>query len=239
MTESGLIIQDFAGAHNGDISKTGARLIKGGSWKKQRTVVVIPADDLIPAKVALCLWNLIFPPNNGVVRILAQGMEVGSAYSSAIEQILSHQDLSGWEFVLCCEHDNLPPQDGLLKLVESMESHPELSAIGGLYFCKGENGCSQIWGDPSDPVMNFRPQVPKSETVQECCGLGQGFTLFRLSMFKDPRLRKPWFVTQKGASGVSTQDLYFWSDARKLGYRCAVDTRVKVGHLDTQTGIVW
>ena len=233
-----LVITDFGGIHNknGDITKS--RLIKGGSWKRERIIMAIPADTMIPAKCALALWNLIMPPNNGCVRILCQNMEVGHAYSVCLEQVLAHPDLKDWEFFLTVEHDNLPPQDGVLKLVESMEAHPELSAIGGLYFCKGENGCSQIWGDIRDPIMNFRPQVPIPETVQECVGLGMGFTMFRLSMFKDPALRRPWFVTQK-AGGVSTQDLYFWSDARKLGYRCGVDTRVKTGHLDVQTGIVW
>jgi hypothetical protein len=91
-----------------------------------------------------------------------------------------------------------------LKLIETLEERQDLSAVGGLYFTKGEGGCAQIWGDPKDPLLNYRPQVPIPETVQECCGLGQGFTMFRLSMFKDPRLRKPWFVTQKGINGVST-----------------------------------
>ncbi len=49
-------------------------------------------------------------------------------------------------------------------------------------------------------------------------------------MFKDTRLRKPWFKTQVH-NGVSTQDLYFWSDACKY-YTCAIDTSVKVGHMD-------
>src|ERR1022692_3317682 len=95
-----LLMQDFGGSHNQSLEKTQARLLKGGSWKKQRIVVVLPAADLIPAKVALSHWNLAFPPNNGVVRILAQGMEVGDAYSTAIENILAHPDLSTWEYVL-------------------------------------------------------------------------------------------------------------------------------------------
>ena len=49
---------------------------------------------MISAKVALSHWNLIFPPNNGVFRMLCLGMEVGDAYSQAIEQILAHPDLS-------------------------------------------------------------------------------------------------------------------------------------------------
>jgi hypothetical protein len=227
-----LIMQDFGGVHNADVSGARARLIKGGTWKKQRIIVVLPAADTIPAKVALSHWNLAFPPNNGVVRILAQGMEVGDAYSSAIEGILNHPDLSQWEYVLTIEHDNAPPPDGVVKLIERMEEHPELSCIGGLYYTKGHGGVCQIWGDPKDPVTNFRPQLPDpAGGLVECCGTGMGFNLWRLSMFKDPKLRKPWFVTQV-KNGMATQDLYFWNDARKHGYRCAIDCSVKVGHYD-------
>lgn len=236
-----LIIQDIEGAHNRDLDYTAARLMRGGSWKKQRIVVIIPAGESIPAKVALSHWNLIFPPNNGVVRILAQGMEVGDAYSQAIEGILAHPDLSQWEYILTLEHDNMPPQDGVVRLVEQLENHPELACVGGLYFTKGEGGVAQIWGDPSDPVVNFRPQVPRPGELQECCGTGMGFNLFRMSMFKDSRLAKPWFKTLNGrdGTGVGTQDLVFWGDARKYGYRCAIDCNVKVGHFDASTDIVW
>jgi hypothetical protein len=234
-----LVMMDVGGAHNKDLERTRARLIKGASWKKQRTIVVIPAGDSIPAKVALSHWNLIFPPNNGVVRILAQGMEVGDAYSQAIEGILAHPELSQWEFLLTLEHDNLPPSDGVIALIAQMEAHPEFSAISGLYFTRGEGGCAQIWGDPTDPILNFRPQVPIPNTLQETCGLGMGFCLYRLKMFKDARIKKPWFRTLAGKEGVGTQDLAFWSEARKYGYRCAVDTAVGVGHLDIATDIVW
>jgi hypothetical protein len=234
-----LTIQDFCGAHNSDPDKTSARLIKGASWKKQRIVVILPADDLIPAKVALSHWNLVFPPNNGVVRILAQGMEVGHAYSSAIEQVLAHPQLKDFEFLLTMEHDNTPPQDGLLMLLETLEAHPELSWVSGLYFTKGEGGVAQIWGDTSDPILNYRPQIPKPNQVQECCGTGMGFALWRMSMFKDDRIEKPWFKTEKGSGGVSTQDLAFSSKVRKYGYRCAVDNRVRVGHWDQSTQTCW
>jgi hypothetical protein len=236
--KSQLVVQDFGGAHNADPNRTRARLLKGGSWRKQRIVVILPAADLIPAKIALSHWNLMFPPNNGVCRILALGMEVGDAYSSAIEQVLAHPDLGQWEYILTIEHDNMPPPDGVLKLCEQMEAHPEFACIGGLYFTKGEGGVAQIWGDPKDPVLNFRPQVPVNDALVECCGTGMGFNLFRMSMFKDAKLRKPWFVTQT-KSGTATQDLYAWSDFRKHGYRCAVDCSVKVGHYDLSTDTVW
>ncbi len=234
-----LVIQDFGGAHNADPERTRARLIKGASWKRQRIVVIIPAGDSIPAKVALSHWNLGFPPNNGVVRILAQGMEVGDAYSTAIEGILAHPELSQWEYNLTLEHDNMPPNDGVVKLLERMEAHPEFSCIGGLYFTKGEGGVAQIWGDPKDPQVNFRPLAPVAGELVECCGTGMGFNLWRMSMFKDDRLRKPWFKTLSGKDGAATQDLYAWGDFRKYGYRCAIDCAVTVGHYDSCADVVW
>lgn len=242
MTKPALIVQDFGGEHNRDLSKTRARLIKGGSWKKQRVVVILPAADLIPAKVALSHWNLAFPPNNGVMRILAQGMEVGDAYSTAIEQILAHPELSQWEYILTIEHDNCPPPDGVIKLIERMEANPQFSCIGGLYFTKFEGGVAQIWGDPKDPTPNFRPQLPDTNGgLVECCGTGMGFNLWRLSMFKDERLKRPWFRTLNGKNGegIGTQDLVFWGDARKYGYRCAIDCGVRVGHFDAAADFMW
>ena len=230
-----LVVQDFGGVHNSNLDRTAARLMKSGSWKNQRVIVIIPSAESIPAKCALAMWGLAFPPNNGVFRYLALGMEVGEAYSSAIENVLAHPDLSKWEYVLTIEHDNAPPGDGVIRLVDRLEEHKELAAVGGLYFTKGENGVAQIWGDPQDPIVNFRPQPPDPKGgLKECCGTGMGFTLYRMSMFKDERIPRPWFRTKRGINGegVGTQDLTFWSEARKFGYRCAIDCGCKVGHYD-------
>jgi hypothetical protein len=229
-----LLMFDGGGEHNRDLEKTAARLAADGAWLRQNIVVIIPSADSIPAKVALALWNLGFPPNNGVGRVLALGMEVGYAYSSTIETVLADPNLKDWQYILTIEHDNIPPAHAVIKLVKEMNAHPEYACIGGLYFTKGPEGVAQIWGDPKDPVTNFRPQIPDPNGgLVECCGTGMGFNLWRISMFKDPKLRKPWFKTQT-EGGISTQDLYFWSDARKHGYRCAVDCSIKVGHYDLE-----
>jgi hypothetical protein len=235
MAEPKLVVTDLSGYHNDHIDESFKRLQQGGSWKKQRIIVILPTADMISAQVMLSLWNLAFPPNNGVVKMLALGDEVGVAYSHAIESILAHDKLSEWEYICTIEHDNLPTGDGVIRLVEQMEEHPELSCISGLYYTKGPQGVAQIWGDVRDPLPNSRPQPPDPNGgLVECCGTGMGFALWRLEMFKDPKLRRPWFKTLNGkdGQGMATQDLYFWGDARKHGYRCAVDCSVKVGHID-------
>jgi hypothetical protein len=228
-----------SGVHNSDLHKSGQRIIKGGSWKKQRVIMLIPASESIPTKVYLYHCSLIFPPNQASYKMAAIGMEVGEAFSNAVSEIINHPELGQWEYLLTIEHDNCPPADGLVKLIQRMEEHPEFACIGGLYWTKGESGQPQIWGDPKDS-LNFRPQAPDPNGgLVECCGTGMGFNLWRLQMFKDERLRRPWFKTIADATGVGTQDLYAWGDFRKHGYRCAIDCSVKVGHFEPSTGIMW
>jgi len=234
-----LVMLSPSGRNNEGIEESFQRILEGATWKKQRVIVIIPAGKDIPTKVALSHWNLIFPPNQPVAKLAAIGMEVGQAYSLAIESVLNHPELSQWEFILTIEHDNAPPADGVLQLIRQMEAHPEFACIGGLYWTKGEGGVPQIWGDPTDPVLNFRPQAPRVGELQECNGTGMGFNLWRISMFKDERIARPWFTTKASIEGVGTQDLAFWSEAKKHGYRCAIDNSVLVGHWEKERGIMW
>lgn len=236
---SEIVVLNPGGRNNEGIEESFARITQGATWKKQRVVVILPAGKDISTKVALAHWSLIFPPNQPVFRMLALGQEVGEAYTNTIEAVLAHPELSQWEYILTIEHDNAPPPDGLLKLIKRMDQHPEFDCIGGCYWTKGEGGQPQIWGDPKDPVLNFRPQPPVPGELVECNGTGMGFNLWRISLFKDERLRKPWFKTIAGAEGVGTQDLHFWSDAKKYGHRCAVDCDVLVGHWDPHAEVMW
>jgi hypothetical protein len=237
---SEIITELDAGRHNLDLDASRARVIEGGTWKKQRTIMLLPAAKMVPSKCALSWMNMMTAPNQEFVRWLLLGDEVGVAYSSAVEQILAHPQLSTWEYILTVEHDNTIPPDGFLKLVKQMEAHPEYACIGGLYWLKGENGCAQIWGDIKDPVPNYRPQPPVPGELVECYGTGMGFNLWRISMFKDSKFPKPFFKTKATIEeGMGTQDLSFWGEAKKLGYRCAIDCSVLVGHYDHNMDITW
>jgi hypothetical protein len=221
------------GKHNADLEASIARVKETSAWKKLDTIIIIPAGGTVPTKAVASWMNLYSPPNNALHRMWAIGVEVGEAYSLAIEAILAHPELSKFKYILTIEHDSIVPPDGLIKLLAQMEAHPEYDCIGGIYFTKGEGGQAQIWGDRRDPVMNFRPQPPIAGQLVECWGTGMGFNLWRLDMFKDGDLRRPWFKTQT-EGGIATQDLYFWSDAQRHGYRCAIDCGVQIGHFDLE-----
>jgi len=238
MSEATIIVGGDVGFHNRDMKRAKERLERGKQYRDLSTVCVVPTRGLIPARVVESWMGLLTPMNNAFIRIFVQGMEVGDAYNAAVEMILEHEQLKEFKYLLTLEEDNMPPPDGLLKLYESID---EYAAVGGLYWTKGEGGQPMIYGDPKG-ILAFQPQRVLPDTVQECNGLGQGFTLFRMDVFRE--IEKPWFKTlnewdpQKGVS-VGTQDLYFFGNLRRAGHRVACDTRVKVGHLDVNSGMVW
>ena len=236
-----IVLEDVSGRHNTDLDKARDRLIQGHTYQDLSTICIVPTRGTIPAKVVQSWMGLMTPMNQKFTRVFIAGMEVAEAYNAGIETVVSSPDLQNWKYILTLEEDNMPPPDGLIKLYEGMEKY---DVVGGLYWTKGEGGQPMIYGDPYSIPMTFIPQVPQPETIQPCVGLGMGFTLFKISVFKDQRLPRPYFktlqeyVAGKGAR-MYTQDLYFFENIQKLGYKVACSTKVRVGHYDSSADIVW
>jgi hypothetical protein len=237
-----IIMDDYTGGyHNRDLEKSRERLLQAKTYKDLSTICVIPTRGVIHYKVVQSWMNLMPPMNQKFIRIFVAGLEVGDAYNSAIEMILANPELSKWKYILTLEEDNIPAPDGLLKLYEDMD---KVDVVGGLYWTKGESGQPMIYGNPSSIPLSFAPQIPLVDQLQICNGLGMGFNLFKLDIFKDPKVPKPYFKTcqehiPNQGTKVMTQDLYYFENIHRLGYKVACDTRVKVGHFDVQNDIVW
>jgi hypothetical protein len=240
LPEPSIILGHAPGVHNLDLEASAARIRRGKGYRDLSTVCVIPTRGKVDSRVVESWWSLMPPMNQPFVRLVVRGMEVADAYNSALENVLAHPQLKDWKYVLTLEEDNMPPPDGLLRLYESIDDY---AAVGGLYWTKGEEGQPMVYGKPGQVPM-FAPQVPEPDTVVECNGLGMGFTLFRLDMYRDEAIPRPWFKTLQewspgGGGKAATQDLYFFENARRAGHRVACDTRVRVGHIDCSTDTVW
>lgn len=241
MSEPLIISTPNVGIHNADLEGSANRVKGGKGYRDQSTVCLIPTRGMISARVVESWMGLMTPMNQKFMRIFMQGYEVGDAYERGIQAILNHPELSTWKYVLTLEEDNIPPPDGLIRLLENVDRYP--AGLGALYWTKGHGGQPMIYGNPTE-ALNFRPQVPIPNSIQPCNGLGMGFTLFSMDVFKDPRFERPWFKTVQEydpatGAALGTQDLYFFSKARQLGYDVACDTRVKVGHYDAATDTIW
>ena len=230
---------DLVGRNNGNLDAARDRLIRGQTYRDLSTICLVATRGVIPSKIVQSWMNLASAMNQKFLRIFIEKMEVGEAYNTGVQTILDHPDLRDWKYLLTLEEDNAPPPDGLLKLYESIQ---QFDAVGGLYWTKGDLGQPMIYGDVRVMPKNFIPQLPVPDALQECCGLGMGFTLFKIEMFK--KVPKPWFRTlQEFVPGqgmrAATQDLYFFQEAAKYGYRFASDNRVRVGHWDQSTSTMW
>ncbi len=241
MTKPQILVPNDTGIHNA--SDYVDRLEKAKSYRDLSTIIVCPTRGMISARIVQNWQGLIKPMNQKVIGpIFMEGMEVGEAYNSVIKMILENPELSKFKFILTLEEDNAPPADGLMKLYESIDDY---DAVGGLYWTKGETGQPMCYGNPEVMPMNFIPQVPPPDTITPCNGLGMGFTLFRMEMLKDKRFDYGhWFKTKQevvpgGGTQMMTQDLWFFQKARDMGYKVACDSRVKVGHYDAATQIMW
>lgn len=235
MREPKIIISGLEGFHNDRGMGDGLRR---RIYRDASTICVIPTRGEVSALVVDSWWNLMAPMNHPFIRMFVEGLEVGHAYQQAVEAILAHDQLKGFRYMLTLEEDNLPPPDGLLRLLESIDGY---AAVGGLYWTKGPDGQPMCYGTPGE-VPEYAPRVPEPDKLQDCNGLGMGFTLFDLSVFRD--VEGPWFVTLQGwdpATGgrAMTQDLYCFDRLRKAGHKIACDTRVRVGHYDRHTGVIW
>jgi len=231
---------DTMGKHNDELDTTVKRLEKANTYRDLSTVIVVPTRggrSLTPRWVQN-QQGLMRPMNQKIIGpIYPAGMEVGIAYNWAINWILTQ--LPDYKYMLTWEDDVLPPPDGMLKLYEAIDDY---DVIQGLYYTKGEEGQPMIYGDANDPIINFRPQVPIPDTVQRCYGLGMGFNLFKMEQFK--KMKAPWFKTEQSWDPTTggkcyTQDLFYFEKAGKEGFKFACDTRVKCGHYDEQSDIVW
>lgn len=234
MAEPQIVLGYEPGTHNKALNEARKRLKKLKPYEDQSTIVLIPTRGVIPARTVECLANLAAPMNQRMIRMFVSGAEVGDAYEQAIAMLLDHPDLGKWKYVLTVEEDMLFPPDALIRLIETIGDY---SAIGALYWTKGEMGMPMIYGDPKVQPLNFTPQMPELDAVQECNGVAMGLTLFKLDDFR--KVDAPRFKTVRTATEAWTQDLYYCHKARMAGLRFAVNTGILAGHLDPSTGNVW
>lgn len=243
--------------------------IHGSTYKDSSTVVIIPmrgierhTDDeackggdhrfcKIPAmhyQVSAALRGMIAPMNQKRALFEVVGHEVGLAYDEAIKNILADPNLKNWQFVMTIEDDNVVPADAHVRLLESIEE-TKADAVAGLYFTKGDLNMPMAYGDPQKfrdtGVLDFAPldvsKFIERGNIVEVNGVAMGCTLYRMDLFR--QIPAPWFVTfadvVDGGARCYTQDLSFCEKAKKAGKRFFVDCRVKVGHLDVNTGVLY
>lgn len=230
--------------------------VKLNSYQDKSIVCVIPTRGMVDIRVIDSWFKLITPVNHKFTKLFMTGGNIDDAYNTAITGIIHHPELSKYRFILTMEDDNLPPPDGILKLVDTF-LHQELEddkywALSGLYWTKPSRDTIEhapiAFGCPDLGEWNmFTPPLEEDGSVTQCCLIPQGFTLYDMDIFKK-HLTYPWFKTiEKYDSTLpeldqtvgSTQDDYFFKNMWAKGLKVGVRADIKVGHLDSNTNQIW
>lgn len=223
--------------------------IPGSTYQDNSTIVIVPTRGMIHQRVISAFMHMMTPMNQKRAFLFCSGDEVGRAYDRMIKSILADPELSKWKYILTLEDDNLIPQDAHIRLLESIELG-KFDAVSGIYFTKGEVNMPMAYGDPEEylrtGVLDFKPRDVRAGLangyIMPVLGVAMGCALWRMDMFRE--LPEPWFVTvadvvpEKGPQ-MYTQDLFFCQNAVRAGKRFAVDLRVKVGHMDVASGVIF
>lgn len=208
----------------------------GNGVRNLSTVSVLRTRGMIPARTVQVWGSLFTPMNHKYASLIEAERDADEALNHAIEYILKDNETNKFKYVLFMDDDNIPPQDGLLTLLKTIGDY---DGISGLYVTKDEAHWPLILGDPRN-IKDWTPQSQYREGVHECNGMGMGFVLLKLDIFK--AMEKPWFKCVESPEGEfrrMQEDVYFYYHARQKGFRFAVNADCRVGHLDITNGLVY
>jgi len=236
-----------------NIKKDLTTYVNLNSYQNKSIVCVIPTRGSVDVQIVDSWFKLITPVNHNFTKLFMANGRVDDAYNTGIQLILNDPKLSSSRFLLTMEDDNLPPPDGIIKLVESFLKHEQSGdkywAISGVYWTKPSRDCIEhapiAWGCPHTGEWNMDvPPISEDENITQCCLIPQGFTLYDLDLFR--KIEYPWFKTveHKPEQDIDwtpgeTQDSYFFKKVWDAGYKVGVRGDVQVGHIDSQTRQIW
>lgn len=139
----------------------------------------------------------------------------------------------GAEYMIQYDDDMVLPVDTIECLLQDMEQHPEIDILAPLAFMRNPPHYAVMYTTTEgfDTRQNqpyyfneFVKKYPRNQLV-ECDAVGFGAVIIRTSILK--KMRSPFFMSTVG----SGEDIFFCYNAKKVGARIFMDTRIKLGHL--------
>lgn len=231
---------------------------RGGKPKDWKRPNGEPAEavGMIPDVVHQSIMNLQRPPNHPVAARFVRGDEVGRAYNRGIRSVLDDPHIGKFAWILTHEDDNILPPSGLLCLLQTAFKH-QADVVAGLYYMKGPMAVPMAFGRPGQTDaaggIDFTPRdlteaIVAANSLEETGyvvpvnGVACGFTLWRMDLFRE--FAYPWFTTftrfdNNGVIEAQTQDIFWCKKLVEAGKKLVVDCRVRVGHLDVESGAVY
>ena len=177
----------------------------------------------------------LFRGYNSALRSI-HGKRVDEARTELIKSSIENNS----EFILFVDNDIVPPEDGLCKLIKTMEEYDNIGAISGDYYLKGDPSHSvHLQLDKKGMVKELDRLDLEEDLVKSNWMVGLGFCLIRTSIFN--HIREPWFLCHSRDSkenGVN-EDSHFCELVFQAGYKIIIDKSVQCLHYEFESNKIY
>lgn len=223
--------------------------ITEGDFFRPTFACVMIAFKTVPIEWVHAFTRMQSPVNSASSLISYKGMEIGVARNLAVQELLATPPTHRPRFILWLSSDDLMPWDGLVRLWQYMENHPECQVITSIVHLKNKGHAPSpvLWRWDTD---GRRPLLPgkdfKVGDIVEADVCNLGFGLMRTSLFE--KIEPPWFKSgfetrrlPSGFDGITLQgeDCFFFEKLREKNIPIYVNTGVRSSHLDEATGEIY
>lgn len=197
----------------------------------KKTLIAVPAHEMIHARFAESLMNLEKPAGTGFAMI------TNTLIYTARNLIAYEAVKAGFDQVLWLDSDMIIPSDALIRLSDDMTDGREL--VSALYFTRKDPFVPCIhsditWEIKSDGWVNTSGDIYKDyprDQVFEIAGCGFGCVMTSAALLKKmiDKYGAPFYPLM----GMG-EDTSFCFRAGKDGVKMYCDSRVKVGHIGSK-----
>lgn len=132
----------------------------------------------------------------------------------------------GTEYILFLDHDNIPDERMLVRLLEY-----GVPVVGSLYFERQYPHLPLIYTFEKD-FKTVRVEYNYPKGLVQCDVIGMGCALFNTEVFRN--LEEPWFCYDYKGFSWGTEDIGLFHKLKDHDISVFIDTKNTCGHLTTQ-----
>lgn len=192
-----------------------------------KILIAVPCMDMVSAHFAQCLTTLKKVGECTVSFLI--GSLIYDARNKLVEQALQLEA----DYIMWFDSDMVFSADTLQRMMETLDKHPEIDILSGLYFRRGKPYTpvlfDQLDYDAEKLTCDFKDTLTYPDELFEVAGCGFGCVLMRTDCLIDlgGKYGGTWF----SPLGNVGEDCAFCIRARAEGYKIYCNPSIKLGHM--------
>ena len=193
----------------------------------KKILIAVPCMDVLSAHFAQCLTTLKKVGQCSISFLI--GSLVYDSRNKLVEQALKMES----DYIFWLDSDMVFNPDILERMMKTMDEHPEIDVLSGLYFRRGAPYTPVLFKkldfDFENMTVEFEDLTEYPDELFEVPGCGFGCVLMKTDCLLDlASVYGPLWFSPMGNVG---EDCAFCIRAREQGYKIFCDPSVKLGHM--------